>query len=113
MVFTKQHHKDQPQKRDGIVVDRQRTTLVGRFKPNAFGLYDMHGNVYQWCLDWYDEDYYILSPQKDPPGPPEGKLRVCRGGSCGSARRHKWEPDSRTGQFGLRVICTETPQKNR
>ncbi len=116
--FTEQHKIGQPQYKKHVGLDRQCTTFVGQFKPNAFGLYDMHGNVYQWCLDWYDEGYYILATEKDPTGPPEGKLRVCRGGSwatppwdCASARRHKWEPDSRTGQFGLRVVCTdiETP----
>ena len=54
---------------------------VGLKKPNAFGLYDMHGNVYEWCHDYYEEDYYKQSPEKDPTGPTRGSFRVFRGGS--------------------------------
>lgn len=57
------------------------TTEVGKFPPNAYGLYDMVGNIWQWCSDWYSEKYYGSSPVKNPRGPAEGALRVRRGGS--------------------------------
>jgi formylglycine-generating enzyme required for sulfatase activity len=49
--------------------------------PNAFGLYDMHGNVFEWCHDYFEEDYYKQSSEKDPTGPTSGSSRVLRGGS--------------------------------
>jgi formylglycine-generating enzyme required for sulfatase activity len=48
---------------------------------NAWGLYDMHGNVYEWCWDWYDENYYLYSPANNPTGPSSGTYRVKRGGA--------------------------------
>ena len=90
------------------------TTSVGSYRPNAFGLYDMHGNVCQWCQDWSDMDYYGNSPTDDPQGPAARhvRVRVLRGGGwnyyavdCRSARRLAGEPSDRLYFFGFRVVC--------
>jgi formylglycine-generating enzyme required for sulfatase activity/tRNA A-37 threonylcarbamoyl transferase component Bud32 len=88
----------------------ERTCMVGSYRPNGFGLYDMHGNVFEWCADWYDADYYHRSPEYDPPGPAEGSGRVIRGGCwgisgsfCRSASRYRYAPGSRRSIVGFRA----------
>ena len=93
----------------------ERTTRVGSYPPNPWGLFDMHGNVYEWCFDMYGGDYYSYSPRTDPEGPPGGKARVLRGGSwfsrglgCRAAARLFWlAPEAQIyPYFGFRVVCS-------
>jgi formylglycine-generating enzyme required for sulfatase activity len=91
-----------------------RTCQVGSYPANAWGLFDMHGNVWQWCNDWHDEEYFRRTPEKDPPGPESGPAgeRSVRGGGwqapaseCRSADRGRIKPDLRGNNLGFRVAC--------
>jgi len=88
-----------------------RTTDVGSYPANPFGLYDMSGNVEEWCSDWYDRNYYEDSPIQDPTGPESGSQRVKRGGGwsslvrqCMSASRGYSWPSSSSDRSGFRVV---------
>jgi formylglycine-generating enzyme required for sulfatase activity len=91
--------------------NRERAVPVGSYKANSWNLYDMHGNIAEWCLDWYDPAYYGNSDKSDPLGPKEGKLKVVRGGSWSqkasslrSARRAGYNPTMRLNTIGFRCV---------
>ena len=95
---------------DGFVY----TAPVGLFEPNPWGLHDMIGNVWEWCDDWFDENFYALSPAADPPGVSMASSRVFRGGSwyddpryCRPAYRSRFAPEYRNNYLGFRVAAVQ------
>lgn len=89
-----------------------RTHPVGQKMPNGWGLYDMHGNVWEWCQDWYREDYYSKCPTENPSGPEQGSDGVVRGGAfnaipwdCRSPARHGSPVVAHFISFGFRVAA--------
>jgi len=95
------------------------TCPVGSYPPNDLGLFEMTGNIWEWCADWFDPTYYAHSPRGAPPGPPQGTARVMRGGSYLCHDTYCWRyrvdsrssntPDSTTGNLGFRVAHDVDP----
>jgi formylglycine-generating enzyme required for sulfatase activity len=89
--------------------NKDKTLPVGSFSPNTWGLYDMHGNVWEWCSDWYGD--YLTTIQNNPKGPISGSNRVIRGGCwlpntyfCRSAYRYSYPPDRSNFSIGFRIV---------
>jgi formylglycine-generating enzyme required for sulfatase activity len=89
------------------------TRPTGTYPPNAYGLHDMAGNVWEWVSDWYSADYYGAGDVNDPSGPASGNMRIVRGGSWVNADvgmlrcayRHKVPPDTYSYSVGFRIVC--------
>ena len=89
---------------------------VARYAPNAFGLYDIGDNVHEWCSDWYDPNYYAISPERNPRGPEQCPMKPARKSSRGGSWRHHIKvarcsarssipPEFQYADYGFRVAC--------
>jgi len=89
---------------------------VARYSPNAFGLYDIGDNVHEWCSDWYDPNYYAISPERNPRGPEQSSMKPARKSSRGGSWRHHIKvarcsarssipPAFQYADYGFRVAC--------
>jgi sulfatase modifying factor 1 len=104
---------------DASVKSRSGTKPAGVYSPNAYGLYDMVGNVWEWVSDWHAADYYAVSEGRDPAGPPRGTMRIVRGGSwlnedirmLRSSYRHKVPVDTYAYSIGFRIVCVDGPHE--
>jgi formylglycine-generating enzyme required for sulfatase activity len=99
-------------------VSSSHTHPVAKLAPNNFGLFDMLGNVYEWCADFYDANYYLKSPKTNPRGPAQGVERVIRGGAYNEpvqnvrcAYRTGKEPAKQQANLGFRIACDAPPPK--
>ena len=90
---------------------------VARYAPNGFGIYDIGDNVHEWCSDWYDPNYYAISPERDPRGPEQSPMKPPRKSSRGGSWRHHIKvarcsarssipPDFQYADYGFRVACS-------
>jgi formylglycine-generating enzyme required for sulfatase activity len=95
----------------------KKTSIVASYPPNILGLFDMHGNLWEWCEDWYQDWYFEWCKKQgvieNPTGPATGELRVLRGGSwdnfawrCRSANRSNFRPGNRSNRIGFRLVCS-------